>query len=74
VSAALAIFREVLAVLEPRRLAHAAAARAARGPVELWAIGKAAAAMAAGVRDALPVVQSIVVAKDGAGASHGGGG
>jgi len=72
VSAALAIFREVLAVLEPRRLAHAAAARAARGPVELWAIGKAAAAMAAGVRDALPVVQSIVVAKDGPGASHAG--
>jgi glycerate-2-kinase len=66
---ALAIFRDALAALDPRRLARAAAAaEVPRGRrVRLVAVGKAAPAMAAGIADAVPLEDALVVTKDGHG-------
>jgi glycerate 2-kinase len=62
---ALAIFREALAALDPRRLVREALAPGRRA--ELWAVGKAAHAMAEGARDAGSVVRALVVGKEEAG-------
>lgn len=62
------IFRGALATLDPARLsAEAVEALAIDGPVELWAVGKAAETMARGVRAAVPVPRELVVTRDDAG-------